>query len=108
MSLMTDAEMLILAQMQWLGESPQPWVINSEIGTLAGDGPPGGKMFHFLRYDVRLEAEWLNERLGLKIEQKDIDRYRCMDDPGIVHNIYEIAKLAADQQVRLEHFPGKG
>jgi hypothetical protein len=108
MSLMTDAEMLILAQMQWLGESPQPWVINSEIGTLAGDGPPGGKMFRFLRYDVRLEAEWLNERLGLKIEQKDIDRYRCMDDPGIVHNIYEIAKLAADQQVKLEHFLGKG
>lgn len=104
MSLMTDAEMLILAQMQWLGECPAPWIINSEIGTLAGDGPPGGKMFRFLRYDVRLEAEWLQERLGLKIAQKDIDRYRCMDEPGIVHDIYEIAKLAAEQQVKPEHF----
>jgi hypothetical protein len=104
MSLMTDAEMLILAQMQWLGECPAPWIINSEIGTLAGDGPPGGKMFRFLRYDVRLEAEWLQERLGLKIAQKDIDRYRCMDEPGIVHDIYEIAKLAAEQQVKAEHF----
>jgi len=104
MSLMTDAEMLILAQMQWLGECPAPWIINSEIGTLAGDGPPGGKLFRFLRYDVRLEAEWLQERLGLKIAQKDIDRYRCMDEPAIVHDIYEIAKLAAQQQVKPEHF----
>jgi hypothetical protein len=103
MSLMTDAETLILAQMQWLGECPQPWIINSEIGTLAGNGPPGGKMFRFLRYDVRLEAEWLEERMGLKIDQKDIERYRCMDDPGIIHSIYEIARSAAEQQVKLEH-----
>ncbi len=59
MSLMTDAEIMVLAQMQWLGECPAPWVINSEIGTLADDGPPGGKMFRFVRYDVRLEQEWL-------------------------------------------------
>jgi hypothetical protein len=84
MSMMTDAEMLILAQMQWLGECPQPWIINSEIGTIAGDGPPGGKMFRFLRYDVRLEAEWIEERLGEKIDQKEIERYRCMDDPAII------------------------
>jgi hypothetical protein len=64
-------------------------------------------MFRFLRYDVRLEAEWLEARLGLKIAQKDIDRYRCMDDPAIIPNIYEIAKLAAEQQVKLEHLLGK-
>ena len=103
MSLMTDTEMLILAQMQWLGECPMPWVINSEIGTLAGDGPPGGKLFRFLRYDVRLETEWLHEKLGLTIAQKDIERFRCMDDPSIVSSIYDIAKLAAEQQVKPEH-----
>ena len=95
--------MLILAQMQWLGECPMPWVINSEIGTLAGDGPPGGKLFRFLRYDVRLETEWLHEKLGLTIAQKDIERFRCMDDPSIVSSIYDIAKLAAEQQVKPEH-----
>ena len=36
-------------------------MINSEIGTLAGDGPPGGKLFRFTRYDVRLEQEWLDD-----------------------------------------------
>jgi hypothetical protein len=107
MSLMTDAETLILAQMQWLGECPAPWEINSEIGTIAEDGPPGGKLFRFLRYDVRLEPDWLQEQLGLSVAPKDIERYRCMDDPGIVRDIYEIAKVAAKQQVRPEHFPGR-
>jgi hypothetical protein len=107
MSLMTDAEMLILAQMQWLGECPAPWIINSEIGTVAGDGPPGGKLFRFLRYDVRLEAEWLRDQLGLKVSQRDVERFRCMDDPTIVQDIYGIAGVAAEKQVLPEHVLGK-
>src|SRR5262249_37672032 len=102
-SMMSDAEMLILAQMQWLGECPMPWEINSEIGKLAGDGPPGGKLFRFLRYDVKLESDWLAENLGLNIRSKDIERYRCMDDPGIVQSIYDIARIAAEKQVQLHH-----
>jgi hypothetical protein len=104
MSLMTDAETLTLAQMQWLGECPMPWRINSEIGTLAEDGPPGGKLFRFLRYDVKLETDWLERELGLKISASDVARYRCMDDPGIVQSIYDIAKVAAARQVQPEHF----
>jgi uncharacterized protein len=103
MSLMTDAEMLILAQMQWLGECPAPWVINSEIGTLADDGPPGGKMFRFVRYDVRLEQEWL-KRLGVTVADRDLARYRGMDDPTVVEDIYKIAQKAAEEQVKPEHF----
>ena len=41
LSLMSDAEAMALAQMQWLGECPDPWEINSEIKTLVG-GDPGG------------------------------------------------------------------
>jgi hypothetical protein len=104
MSLMTDTEMMVLAQMQWLGESPAPWVINSEIGTLAGNGPPGGKLFKFMRYDVRLERPWLQKELGLDVAEKDVERFRQMDDPGIVKSIYEIATIAAAKQVKPEHF----
>lgn len=104
MSMMSDAEMMILAQMQWLGECPDPWPINSEIGTLAGDGPPGGKMFHFLRYDVKLEQDWLKEKLDINVSKKDVERYRCMDEPQIVDDIYAIATKAAEQQVKPEHW----
>ena len=44
-----------LALMQWFGESPTPWLVNSEIGT-AARCVPGGPLFRFLRYDVRLES----------------------------------------------------
>src|SRR5262249_38403711 len=96
-------EMLILAQMQWLGECPMPWVINSEIGTLKDDGPPGGKLFRFLRYDVRLEADWLAENPGLNGAHPDVHPYRCADDPPIVDDMYAIAKVGAEKQVQLEH-----
>jgi hypothetical protein len=107
MSMMNDAEMLILAQMQWLGECPMPWPINSEIGTLADDGPPGGKLFRFLRYDVRLESDWLKDKLDLTVAPADVERYRHMDDPGIIQSIYQIAQVAAERQVRIEHLVGK-
>ena len=104
-SLMTDAETMVLALMQWMGECPAPWPINSEVGTLAGDALPGGKMFRFLRYDVRLEADWIERELGQRISAHDLARYRGMDDPGIVHEVYELARIAADRQFKLEHWP---
>jgi hypothetical protein len=103
-SLMSDAEMLVLTMMQWLGESPAPWLINSEIGTLAGDAPPGGKMFRFLRYDVRLEKEWLAREIDYQATDDLLTRLRGMDDPGLVHVLYEIGHRAAEKQVKPEHW----
>jgi predicted acylesterase/phospholipase RssA len=106
MSLMTDAEVLVLTLMQWMGECPAPWQINSEIGTLAKVVPPGGKMFRFLRYDVRLEKEWLARELNYHVSDQLLDRLRGMDDPGTVQNLYEIGRIAAEKQVKVEHLIG--
>jgi hypothetical protein len=103
LSMMGDTETLALAQMQWLGQCPQPWEINSEIRDLAGDEPPGGKWFRFLRYDVRLEVPWLEKHLQLKFTDREVERFRRMDDPGIIKDIYALAATAAEQQVKLEH-----
>jgi uncharacterized protein len=102
-SMMTDAENLVLAMMQWMGECPAPWVINSEVGTLATDAPPGGKLFRFLRYDVRLEREWLKRELNYEASDELIERLRGMDDPALVHQLHEIGTLAAAKQVKIEH-----
>jgi uncharacterized protein len=106
MSLMTDAETMALAQMQWMGECVNPWKINSEIGSLAGEVPQGGKMFRFARYDVKLEQKWLKDELGLTVSEKDLERYRGMDDPRVVKDIYAIAQMAAEKQVKPEHWTG--
>ena len=105
MSLMNDTQLAMLAQMQWLGECPAPWPINSEIGTLADDSPPGGKLFRFLRYDVRIETDWLKTELGLDVSERDVVRLRTMDDPGIVRDMFSIGRLAADRFVKAEHWP---
>jgi len=104
LSLMGDVETLSLAQMQWLGHCPQGWEINSEVGDLSGDAPPGGKWFTFLRYDVRLEVDWLKKHLHLDFTEQEVEKFRRMDDPGIIKNIYAIARLAAELQVKREHF----
>jgi uncharacterized protein len=103
LSLMTDAEMLVLTLMQWMGECPAPWQINSEIGTLAEVIPPGGKLFRFLRYDVRLEKDWLARELGVQVENDVLERLRGMDDPTLVQQLYEIGCKAAEKQVKREH-----
>ncbi len=104
MSMMHDAQQSVLAQMLWMGETPTPWTVNSEIGDLRNDAPAGGKMFRFLRYDVRLETDWLDRWHGIKLGAREVERIRQMDDPSIVPVIYEIAQAAAKRQVRADHW----
>jgi hypothetical protein len=122
-SLMNDAQTFVLQQMQYLGECLTPWWINSEIGTLAGDAPPNGKLFRFIRYDVRLELPWIEKELlphvervlgkpfkevfgKEKFDENDVVRMRSLDDPSIIPDIYNLAKVAAAIQVKPEHWVG--
>jgi uncharacterized protein len=108
MSIMTDTQNQALAQMQWFGECMTCWTINSEVRTLCGDAPPGGKWFRFARYDLRLEKPWLTENLGLNLSDDEISRLRGMDDPATIPQLYDIAREAAKKQVKREHlFPDK-
>ena len=71
---------------------PNPWPINSEIGDLAGEQPPGHRWFRFMRYDIRLEQDWLKANLNKDLTDDVILGYRNMDDPGIIQHIYELAR----------------
>ena len=104
LSIMGDTQNQALAQMQWLGECMTCWTINSEVRTLCGDAPPGGKWFRFARYDLRLEKLWLKQNLGLDLSDQDIARLQGMDDPATIPQLYEIARKAAQKQVKREHF----
>jgi hypothetical protein len=101
---MGDTQTLALAQMQWLGDCPDPWPINSEIGSLADELPPESRWFRFMRYDVQLEKPWIETKLGKSVSEDAVASYRNMDDPSIIQTIYELALEAADKQVKREHF----
>ncbi len=103
-SMMNDAQTHVLTMMQWMGKSPNPWVINSEIGSLAADAPSAGKMFDFQRYDVLLEQDWLTQKLNRDVSKADVERYRHMDEPGIVDDLYKMATAIAEEQVKPEHW----
>ncbi|WP_429925440.1 patatin-like phospholipase family protein (plasmid) [Agrobacterium vitis] len=102
--LISDNQTHALGLMQWLGDTLTPWQINSEAGDMRGAVLPGGPLFKIIRYDLRLEHDWLMQTLGQAPEPAVITRMRAMDDPSLVGASYELARLAAREQVRASHF----
>jgi len=83
--------------------------INSEVGSLCAEVPHGRQdVPGSLRY--RREAR---DRIGCatsstsKVSDDDAERFRQMDNPAIVNEIYEIAKLAAAKQVKAGALAGR-
>jgi hypothetical protein len=103
-SLMDDAQTEVLTLMQWLGQSLTPWPINREIGTLADECQPGGPRFKFVRYDVRLETDWLKDNFDGKLSEHQILALREMSNTENISLAYEIGRQAAKRQVKPEHF----
>jgi len=99
-----DAQTQVLTLMQALGDTPTPWVINSEIGDLAGFTLPREPLFTFLRYDVILEQDWLKQELGFDLSANQVLELQKMDNPGIVSLAYEIGQAAAERFVDPAHF----
>jgi hypothetical protein len=55
---------------------------------------------------VRLEKDWLARELNYDVSDDALARLRGMDDPGAVHQLYEIGRMAAEKQVKIEHLTG--
>jgi hypothetical protein len=102
-SLMTDAEESIISQMQYLGECPNPWPV-SDTGISADDEPLGGKICRFLHYDIELEERWIKDNLGETLSSQDLGRFQQLDDPAVMNDLYRLAQMAAERQVKPEHF----
>jgi uncharacterized protein len=100
--LITETELLVLTLMTFLGQSPVPWHINSEIGDLGGVTGSMGNMFRFLRYDVKLEAPWLLQKLQRNYSAEFISRLQPMDNPASMQTLYELGQSAAADQVKTE------
>lgn len=101
-----ENQALTLTLMSWLGRGGSPWPINSEIGDLAGYEPSFGSLFRYFRYDVRLEADWLQEKLGVTLTPAELAQLRRFDDPGGMERLDEIGQKAAERQVLLADLAG--
>ena len=116
LSMMGDVHENALTEMQYLGETLTPWWINGQLRDMRSESPPHGKLFRFIRYDVRLELGWINESkdrqekiesaFGRTLTETDMIRMRSLDDPTIIEDLYKVARIAAKEQVREEHWQG--
>ncbi len=108
--MITDSQMLSLTLLQWMSEPRDPKPINSEIGTLKGEvlgvGPdPHAPLLKFQRYDLELEAVKLAPLMdGKRLSARRLRRLRALDDPSEMESLYQLAKKAAVEQVRVEDF----
>jgi uncharacterized protein len=103
-SLSYDASLFGIAVMQWLGESPQGWTINREIGDLAGTSPSDRPLWTFVRYDAPLESGWLKDHLGEEFSTPELARLARMDDDRTVPTLYSLGRRAGKALIRREHF----
>jgi hypothetical protein len=104
-SIAYDTSELSIATLQWLGRSPSPWWINSEIEDLKDAGPKGhAPLWTFLRYDAPLEQRWLKEKLDLEFNLKQMSLLERMDDETQIPALYAIGSAAAEKQISPTHF----
>ena len=99
-----ESQQLVLMLMSLMGACPTPWLINDELGEVATVPAPIGPLFRFLRYDVKLEPEWLRDELGVSPEAETLRRARRLDDAGSMPFLREVGGRAADKQVLPEHW----
>jgi hypothetical protein len=100
-----ENQQLTLSMMSWLGKGGARWPINAEIGDLANTEPPFGALYRFRRYDVKLEAEWLKDLLGVSLSAIELARVRRFDDPEAMAILDDIGRRAARLQMTSKDFP---
>ena len=86
-----DGEQNVIATMQWLGTSPRPVHLSSEIGSLEHDTLTSEPAFTYLRLDLPLCRATLIES-GIDVSGKKLKMFQRMDDPRIIEPIYHLSK----------------
>jgi hypothetical protein len=104
-SLAYDNSQLAISVLEWLGQSPQRWAINRDIGDLSNALPLGQALWTFVRYDAPLEAAWLKDHLGRTYSSIELAALARLDDDRRVPELYAIGEAAGDALIRPGHFP---
>jgi hypothetical protein len=100
----SDAQHLVDMIMSWFGSTPLNWPINSELGDLGQVSPPFQQpMFHYLRYDAKLEQDWLGNEMGISLDAKTLEKYRRLDAAENIPALYDLGVKIAERQMLTEH-----
>lgn len=104
-SVIADSSWFAQTILQWISNSQTAWEIDREVGSLDGDLLGDREWLSYARYDLRLEREWLAQRLGLDRDDAELEDLAVLDNPAGVEALAELGEAAAAVQVSGEHFP---
>jgi hypothetical protein len=100
MDTLADGQLLTLTLLQWFSETPAPWTINSEIGNLGSEYLGGKPLLRFQRYDMPLDSDWLQKNLGVERTEEELVVLRRFDRVDSMEELYDLAQLAACEQMK--------
>ncbi len=105
LSIMDDSDELNQQLLQLMGKSTGAvGDIDSVVGNLCDEMLAAEPMFSYMRYDPKIEKNWLAEELGLShYTAKDIRNVKKMDATHTTKMLKEIGKAYADKMIKAEH-----
>lgn len=102
-SVLDDCDDHVETMLQWLSESPTARSIDREIG-LAQPPLGGMPLVRYLRYDVYLEADWLQQNLAVRMDNSTRRKLVTPKSPADLQELERIGRLAGAHLVRRDHF----
>ncbi|MEM7573443.1 MAG: patatin-like phospholipase family protein [Bacteroidota bacterium] len=105
---MEDASYFNQALLQWLSDSPTAIEIDRVVKDLRDDYfLLGLKPLNYVRYNVKMDVDYLQEELGMEFTPAQVEHLREMDKGENRFTLAEIGEGAARIQVKTEHFEPK-
>src|SRR6185503_8591034 len=104
LSVMDDCAEFIELLLQWMSTSQTARVIDRELGNLRGDLIAPAPLLTYLRYNVALTKETLQE-LGVSVPDEKVESLSAMDDPDNMKTLQEVGAKAAKRLARPTDFP---
>jgi uncharacterized protein len=105
LSLMNDSATLQEMLLQWLSDGPTARKVNREVGDLQGDVLNGVAALTYRRYNVDLRATSVQELEPALTDPKLIESLSAMDSPANMTVLHRLGTLAAQRDIKAEHFP---
>lgn len=102
-SIITDCQWQAQAVLQWLGQSAEPWEIDSEAGSYTSLKAISQKLLRYQRYDLMLQQDWLDRELGIRLKSEEIGDLVQLDRPESADQLLELARHCAAHQVERSH-----
>jgi uncharacterized protein len=105
LSLMNDSATLQEMLLQWLSDGPTARKLNREVGDLQGDVLNGVAALTYRRYNVDLRATSVQELEPALTDPKLVESLSAMDSPANMTVLHRLGTLAAQRDIKAEHFP---